>query len=52
MRIPRRGDHVLVMVDAADGVCCALLTPDEYAALWRGVDEEVTDLITREQRDQ
>lgn len=49
MRIPRRGDHVLVVVATDDGICLALLTPDDYAALWQGV--EVTSVITREQRE-
>jgi hypothetical protein len=42
----RRGDHVPVLVKAADGWCYVMHDPAEYAALWKGVDVEVVEQLS------
>jgi hypothetical protein len=42
----RRGDHVLVLIKAGDGWCYIPHTPEEYAALWKGVDAEACDKLS------
>jgi hypothetical protein len=42
---PRRGDSIPVMVEAADGPVVVWHTPEEYAALWRGVDRDVVEAM-------
>lgn len=44
----RLGDLVPVLVMAADGPVIILHTPEEYAALWRGVDAEACEALEDE----
>ena len=45
MPAERRGDLVAVLVQAVDGPVVVWHTPEEYAALWRGVDREAAEVL-------
>lgn len=44
----RLGDPVPVLVMAADGPVVVWHTPEEYAALWQGVDPEICEALEEE----
>jgi hypothetical protein len=43
--VRRRGDSVPVLVQTDGGLVVVWHSPEEYAALWRGVDAEATEVL-------